>query len=115
MNRGTPWTSTLLLVVSGALLSDAAFSAPAQAQDLRIGFIAPRTGIFSQLGVDMFNSGRPDADRVVESVAELAAAGVTWLAAGVPGETRAEFVDNVARYGAEVLARVRPIEGATWR
>ena len=71
--------------------------------------------MFMPLGVDMFNSGRPDADRVVESAAELAGAGVTWLAAGVPGETRAEFMDNVVRYGAEVLARVRPIEGATWR
>jgi len=71
--------------------------------------------VFMPLGADMFRSGRPDADRVVESVAELAAAGVTWLAAGVPGETRTEFMDNVARYGDEVLARVRSIEGATWR
>jgi len=71
--------------------------------------------VFMPLGADMFRSGRHDADRVVESVAELAAAGVTWLAAGVPGETRTEFMDNVARYGDEVLARVRSIEGATWR
>src|SRR5688500_5385255 len=47
-------TSSLLLV--GADVTVACFSAPAPAaEELRIGFIAPRTGIFSQLGVDMFN------------------------------------------------------------
>jgi probable F420-dependent oxidoreductase len=76
---------------------------------------APLDIVFMPLGADMFSAARPDADRVVESVAELAAVGVTWLAAGVPGETRGAFVDNVARYGDEVLARVRSIEGATWR
>jgi probable F420-dependent oxidoreductase len=80
-----------------------------------VGREAPLDVVFMPLGVDMFSTGRPDADRVVESVAELAAAGVTWLAVGVPGETRVEFVDNVVRYGDEVLTRVRSIEGATWR
>lgn len=28
---------------------------PAQAQELKIGFLAPRTGIFTQLGTDMVN------------------------------------------------------------
>jgi probable F420-dependent oxidoreductase len=71
--------------------------------------------VFMPLGVDMFGAARPDPDRVVEGVAELAGAGVTWLAAGVPGDTRSEFVDNVVRYGEEVLTRVRSIEGAIWR
>jgi probable F420-dependent oxidoreductase len=80
-----------------------------------VGREAPLDVVFMPLGIDMFNSGRLDADRVFESVEELASAGVTWLAAGVPGDTRAEFVDNVVRYGEEVLGRVRSIEGATWR
>ena len=62
---------------------------------------------FMPLGADMFSTGQLDDHRavasIVESVVELAAAGVTWVAAGVPGESRAEFVDNVVRYGEEVL------------
>jgi probable F420-dependent oxidoreductase len=84
-----------------------------------VGREAPLDIQFMPLGIDMFSVGRLDdhgaADGVVEGVAELAEAGVTWLAAGVPGETRTEFLDNVVRYGEEVLARVRSIEGATWR
>ena len=46
-------TRTLLI---GASLAAAFFSAPAGAQEeLRIGFIAPKTGIFAQLGTDMQN------------------------------------------------------------
>src|SRR6476619_2378679 len=38
------------------LLCVAAASAmPAQAQELKVGFLAPRTGIFTQLGTDMVN------------------------------------------------------------
>ena len=38
------------------LLCVAAASAmPAQAQELKIGFLAPRTGIITQLGTDMVN------------------------------------------------------------
>jgi branched-chain amino acid transport system substrate-binding protein len=44
--------SLALLLVSGAF---AILQAPAQAEDLRIGFLAPRTGIFTQLGTDMVN------------------------------------------------------------
>jgi probable F420-dependent oxidoreductase len=72
-----------------------------------VGREAPLDIQFMPLGVDMFSAGGLDdhraVERMVESVAELAAAGVTWLAAGVPGETRAEFVDNVACYGEEIL------------
>ena len=39
------------MLVGGALLSTASFGT--QAQELRIGFIAPKTGIFAQLGTDM--------------------------------------------------------------
>jgi len=50
MNHKT-WTCALL--AAGALTIA---GAPAFAQqELRIGFIAPKTGIFSQLGIDMQN------------------------------------------------------------
>src|SRR5215470_15387570 len=41
-----------LLCVAAASLAGAA---QAQAQELKIGFLAPRTGIFTQLGTDMVN------------------------------------------------------------
>jgi branched-chain amino acid transport system substrate-binding protein len=41
------------LLFGGALLLGASFYAPAQADELKIGFMAPKTGIFTQLGVDM--------------------------------------------------------------
>src|ERR1043166_10080638 len=45
-----------LLRVGGALLAGAAYCLPAQAaEELRMGFIAPKTGIFAQLGIDMQN------------------------------------------------------------
>ncbi|MGC2825582.1 MAG: ABC transporter substrate-binding protein, partial [Pseudolabrys sp.] len=40
------------LLLSGALLLGAHFT-PAQAEELRIGFIAPMTGLFAQVGKDM--------------------------------------------------------------
>jgi branched-chain amino acid transport system substrate-binding protein len=53
MKRAGSQTSTL---VTGAVLAAAALIQPAPAaEELRIGFIAPKTGIFSQLGIDMQN------------------------------------------------------------
>jgi branched-chain amino acid transport system substrate-binding protein len=42
-------------LVLGATIALAGGFAPAQAEDLRIGFIAPMTGIFAQVGKDMVN------------------------------------------------------------
>ena len=53
MTHHRMWTSALLL--AGGMLGVSGTSALAQAQELRIGFIAPKTGIFSQLGIDMQN------------------------------------------------------------
>ena len=55
MKSGRPWMSTLLLLCGNALLTGAWFGARAQAQELRIGFLAPTTGIFTQVGTDMTN------------------------------------------------------------
>jgi hypothetical protein len=50
MSQSRPFTPVLL---GGALLLGTAFAAPAHAEELRIGFIAPMTGIFAQVGKDM--------------------------------------------------------------
>ena len=55
MNHARAWMSMLLLAIS--TLIGASFSLPAPAaEELRIGFIAPKTGIFAQLGTDVFAS-----------------------------------------------------------
>src|SRR5260221_12466747 len=75
MNRARSRTSTLLLA-AGALLG-AAFCAPASAaEELRIGFIAPKTGIFAQLGIDMQNGFQMYLD---EHNGELGGAKVTLI------------------------------------
>ncbi len=51
-------------------------SSPAQAQELRIGFIAPKTGIFAQLGTDMQNGFQMYLD---EHKGELGGAKVTLI------------------------------------
>ena len=43
------------VTVLAAIAFGAALAAPAQAEELRIGFIAPMTGIFAQVGKDMVN------------------------------------------------------------
>ena len=43
------------LLLGGALAVGLSLSSRAQAEELRIGFIAPMTGIFAQIGKDMVN------------------------------------------------------------
>jgi branched-chain amino acid transport system substrate-binding protein len=45
----------LLPMLAGGLVLGLSLSAPAKAEELRIGFIAPMTGIFAQIGKDMTN------------------------------------------------------------
>ena len=42
--------------------------------------------------------------RIIEQVAELEAVGVTWMSLGVPGRSRGEYLDSIARFGADVIA-----------
>jgi branched-chain amino acid transport system substrate-binding protein len=62
MNARRSWTGTSLrgraLRAAGLLVLGACVGAPASAQELRIGFLAPTTGIFAQLGTDMLNGFR---------------------------------------------------------
>jgi len=45
----------LLPMLAGGLVLGLSMGAPAKAEELRIGFIAPMTGIFAQIGKDMVN------------------------------------------------------------
>ena len=71
MQHHLSWKSALLL--AGIAVPFAAPCAQA-AEELRIGFIAPKTGIFSQLGVDMQNGFQMYLD---EHNGELGGAKVT--------------------------------------
>jgi branched-chain amino acid transport system substrate-binding protein len=44
-----------LTLLASAVLLGIATATPARSEDLHIGFLAPRTGIFTQLGTDMVN------------------------------------------------------------
>jgi probable F420-dependent oxidoreductase len=50
--------------------------------------------------------GGVPGDHLAAEVADLAALGVTWLAVGFAGETRAAYLEEIARFG-ERLARLR--------
>jgi branched-chain amino acid transport system substrate-binding protein len=45
----------MLRTLAGGIVLGLSMSAPAKAEELRIGFIAPMTGIFAQIGKDMVN------------------------------------------------------------
>jgi branched-chain amino acid transport system substrate-binding protein len=75
---------TFTLFFSGsALLAGVSFSAPALAEDLRIGFLAPRTGIFTQVGTDMVNGFRMYLD---EHKGELGGAKVSFIVEDTQGK-----------------------------
>jgi probable F420-dependent oxidoreductase len=52
-----------------------------------------------RIGTDSFDRGRH-----VDAIASLAELGVTWMGGNVAGASVAEVVDNLARYGDEVIA-----------
>jgi hypothetical protein len=62
--------------------------------------------VFMPSGLDMFGDGAVDAASVVESVRALAAVGVTYAAASIPGRTRAQVVANFATFRDEILPEV---------
>jgi branched-chain amino acid transport system substrate-binding protein len=57
------WTR-MPLILGGALVLGAAMAAPAQAEELRLGFIAPMTGGFAQVGKDMVDGFQMYVDEV---------------------------------------------------
>ena len=57
-------------------------------------------------GLGGFGTPRFDRDAFVADVAELRAAGVTYLNVNVPAVSRAEHADRIARFGNDVLPRL---------
>jgi branched-chain amino acid transport system substrate-binding protein len=108
MNRTISCISIPLL--TAILLIGASFSAPASAaEELRIGFIAPKTGIFAQLGIDMQNGFQMYLD---EHKGELGGAKVTLIVeddqgrpdTGVTKANKLILSDNVHMLVGGVLA-----------
>ncbi|MGH6725942.1 MAG: hypothetical protein ACREB8_05280, partial [Pseudolabrys sp.] len=52
---GTLRQRLLPMLLGGGFVLGLSMNAPAKAEELRIGFIAPTTGIFAQVGKDMVN------------------------------------------------------------
>jgi len=71
-----------------------------------VGRTEPLEVVFMPGGLDMFANAGLDASRVVDSVAELAELGVTYLTVTLPGVTRAEFVDQLGAFADGVLGPV---------
>jgi len=65
--------------------------------------------VFMPMGLDMFSNADVDAARVVASIRELAAVGVTYATITVPGDTRAELLANMATFRDDVLPSVAAI------
>ena len=68
---------------------------------------SPLDIVFMPSGLDMFNQARPDASAVLDELHELQSVGVTWATVMLPGETRAELLREVERFGADVIAALR--------
>jgi probable F420-dependent oxidoreductase len=58
---------------------------------------------FVPFGSRMNSQDPLDRKAFCEQVAELEAIGVSWVSLGVPGRSRAEYLDSIARFGAEVI------------
>jgi probable F420-dependent oxidoreductase len=70
------------------------------------GRAAPLDVVFMPSGLDMFQDGAVDPGPIVESCTALAAAGVTYATATVPGETRDELLANLRTFGDTILPAI---------
>jgi probable F420-dependent oxidoreductase len=59
---------------------------------------------FMPAGLDMFAAASPDPAAVVEDVHALEAVGVTWVTLTLPGDSRADLLQEIDRFGTRVLA-----------
>jgi probable F420-dependent oxidoreductase len=69
----------------------------------KIGRATPPTLILSSISA---LSGTVDAAAVIDKIGELEALGAAGAAVHIEGKTRAEWCDNAARFGADVLAKL---------
>lgn len=58
---------------------------------------------FVPFGSQMNSPAPLDPVALREQIEALEAVGVTWVSVGVPGDSRAEYLDSIARFGAEVI------------
>jgi probable F420-dependent oxidoreductase len=62
---------------------------------------------FMPRNLSMFTNGTVDADAVVEDLREQAAAGVTGVTVSLPVTTRAEFCEQAALWGEQIIPHVK--------
>jgi hypothetical protein len=53
----------------------------------------------------MSPEGHVDAARAIDDYAELAEVGVSWTPMSVPAPSIEEFIDNIQRFGEEIIAK----------
>ena len=70
---------------------------------------------FVPFGLPMNPTRMPDPDGFCEQVVRLAEIGVSWLSIGLPCPSRAGYREEAARFGEQVIARVRPAPPAKRR
>jgi len=66
---------------------------------------APLEVVFTPRFLQSFGTPAFERERFLEHVAELRAAGVTYLCTNLPGSSLAQHAENVARFGEEILGR----------
>lgn len=71
------------------------------------GRTAPLDVCFMPFGWDMFEEAPAEPRRLLDDVAELAEAGVTWLTVWLPARSRAEYAERAAVFGEQVIAPLR--------
>ncbi|MBV9293896.1 MAG: hypothetical protein JO222_15750, partial [Frankiales bacterium] len=54
-------------------------------------------------GLDMFAKAAPPPAQVLDDLAGLAAAGVTWATVTLPGDNRRDLLAEIDRFGSDVL------------
>ncbi|HEY8154963.1 MAG TPA: LLM class F420-dependent oxidoreductase [Myxococcota bacterium] len=62
---------------------------------------------FVPFGLRMNPTSMPDPDAFCEQVVRLAEIGVSWLSIGLPCPSRAGYREHAARFGEQVIARIR--------
>jgi probable F420-dependent oxidoreductase len=62
---------------------------------------------FVPFGQGMNTRDALDADAFCEQAQRLESIGVTWLSVGLPGRSRAAYCESLARFGDEVIAKLR--------
>ncbi len=79
----------------------------ARAHAAKVGRTRPLDVIFVPFGLEMFARDGFEPGRVIEGVRSLADLGVTWCTVNVPRRSRADYLENLARFGEQILAPLR--------